>query len=98
MRNGLTLKMLNSNDHIQYTDLVLKKINKFTYGKAVCRIEFLVLKLYKYVIEYIISIKFLFLNGNIEVVKILAIDPIYGLLFNTSNYVDSFIYGMNLYT
>ena len=68
------------------------------YGKAGCRIQFLVLKFYKYVIEYIISMKLLFLNGNIEVVEILAIDQIYGLLFNTSNYVGSFIYCMNLYT
>jgi len=39
-----------------------------------------------------------FLDGNVEVVEIAAVDPIYGLLFDASNYVSRFIYDMNLYT
>ena len=42
--------------------------------------------------------KLLFLNGNVEVLEIPAVDPIYGLIFNVSNYVVSFVYDMNLYT
>ena len=42
--------------------------------------------------------KLLFLNGNVEVLEISAVDPIYGLIFNASKYVSSFIYDMNLYT
>ena len=42
--------------------------------------------------------KLLFLNGNVEVLEIPAVDPIHRLLFNVSNYVVSFIYDMNLYS
>ena len=77
-----------------YTDFLLKK----KYLKTGCRIQFLVLKFYKYVIEYIIWMKLLFLNGNVEVLEIPTVDSIYGLLSNASNYVASFIHDMNPYT